>query len=112
MRAPVTLCAALFLALLVAIPATATPDGFLEAWFLYEQGKAKMDSPGGGELGEALLLFAQAIDKRGGAFPEAELAIGDIYRAEGAFAIHTSTIRAGTIYAGAVCAFAEHAIAV
>mgnify|MGYP001032169242 CR=1 FL=1 len=43
MRAPVTLCAALFLALLVAIPATATPDGFLEAWFLYEQGKAKMD---------------------------------------------------------------------
>lgn len=87
MRGPVILCAALCLALFMALPAAAAPDGFLDAWFLYEQGKAKMDSPGGGQLGEALLLFAQAIDRRGGAFPEAELAIGDIYRAEGAFAM-------------------------
>jgi len=80
-RAVLALCA--LLALLAPLPAV--PDALLEAWFLYEQGKAKMASPG--ELGEALLLFAQAIDKRGGNFPEAEVAVGDVYRAEGAYVL-------------------------
>jgi tetratricopeptide (TPR) repeat protein len=85
LKGTVALCA--FLILAGVLPAAAVPDRFLEAWFLYEQGKAKMDMPGGGELGEALLLFIQAIDKRGGTFPEAEIAVGDIYRAEGAYAM-------------------------
>jgi tetratricopeptide (TPR) repeat protein len=85
LKAMVALCMCLILT--AALPAAAIPDPFLEAWFLYEQGKAKMEIPGGGEMGEALLLFAQAIDKRGGTFPEAEIALGDIYRAEGAYAL-------------------------
>jgi len=82
----------------LAIPATlllllasallpAQANNFVEAWFLYEQGKAKLEDPEGPELGEALLSFQEAIDKRGGTFPEAEMAIGDIYFREGAFAL-------------------------
>lgn len=65
----------------------AQENNFVEAWFLYEQGKVKMEDPNGPELGEALLFFQEAIDKRGGTFPEAEMAIGDIYFREGAFAL-------------------------
>jgi tetratricopeptide (TPR) repeat protein len=65
----------------------AQTNNLVEAWFLYEQGKAKLEDPDGPELGEALLSFQEAIDKRGGAFPEAEMAIGDIYFQEGAFAL-------------------------
>ena len=67
------------------LPAQA--NNFVESWQLYEQGKAKLDDPDGPELGEALLSFQEAIDKRGGSFPEAEMAIGDIYFQEGAFAL-------------------------
>jgi tetratricopeptide (TPR) repeat protein len=70
-----------------AILLTAQEDNYVEAWFLYEQGKAKLEDSDGPELGEALLLFQEAIDKRGGTFPEAEMAIGDIYFREGAFAL-------------------------
>jgi tetratricopeptide (TPR) repeat protein len=66
---------------------TAQEDNYVEAWFLYEQGKARLENPDGPELGEALLFFQEAIDKRGGTFPEAEMAIGDIYFREGAFAL-------------------------
>lgn len=79
-------CLAVFLILSVSL-LTAQEDNYVEAWFLYEQGKAKLDNPDGPELGEALLLFQEAIDKRGGTFPEAEMAIGDIYFREGAFAL-------------------------
>ena len=65
----------------------AQKNNFIEAWFLYEQGKAKLEDRDGPELGEALLFFQEAIDKRGGTFPEAEMAIGDIYFREGAFAL-------------------------
>jgi tetratricopeptide (TPR) repeat protein len=65
----------------------AQTNTFVEAWFLYEQGKAKLEDPDGPELGEALLSFQEAIAKRGGTFPEAEMAIGDIYFREGAFAL-------------------------
>jgi len=70
-----------------ASPLQAQEQNYVEAWFLYEQGKAKLEDPDGPELGEALLLFQEAIDKRGGTFPEAEMAIGDIYFREGAFAL-------------------------
>ena len=62
-------------------------DNFAGAWVLYEQGKALLDDPEGPELGEALLLFHEAIDKRGGIFPEAEMAIGDVYFRERAYAL-------------------------
>jgi tetratricopeptide (TPR) repeat protein len=65
----------------------AQSSNFVQSWQLYEQGKAKLDDPDGPELGEALLAFQEAIDKRGGSFPEAEMAIGDIYFQEGAFAL-------------------------
>jgi tetratricopeptide (TPR) repeat protein len=65
----------------------AQTNNFVESWQLYEQGKAQLDDPDGPELGEALLSFQEAIDKRGGNFPEAEMAIGDIYFQEGAFAL-------------------------
>jgi tetratricopeptide (TPR) repeat protein len=80
----------IFLALLLVLPAAAVSgqgNDFVEAWFLYEQGKAKLEDPGEAELGEALLLFQEAIEKRGGTFPEAEMAVGDIYFREGAFAL-------------------------
>ncbi|MBN2552550.1 MAG: hypothetical protein JXB06_07255 [Spirochaetales bacterium] len=74
--------------LIVSLPLlTAQENNFTEAWFLYEQGKARLDEPGGPELGEALLFFQEAIEKRGGTFPEAEMAIGDIYFREGAFSL-------------------------
>lgn len=85
MRATLAMCAALAAA--ASLPVFAAPDAVAEAWLLYEQGKARMETEGAPELGEALLLFARAIDKRGGAFPEAEAAIGDVYNAEGAYAL-------------------------
>ncbi|UCF99017.1 MAG: hypothetical protein JSV89_05630 [Spirochaetaceae bacterium] len=66
---------------------SAQANNYVEAWFLYERGKARLEDPDGPELGEALLNFQEAIDKRGGTFPEAEMAIGDIYFREGAFAL-------------------------
>jgi tetratricopeptide (TPR) repeat protein len=73
--------------LIILPPLTAQDNNFTRAWFLYEQGKARLEEPAGPELGEALLAFQEAIDKRGGVFPEAEMAIGDIYFREGAFAL-------------------------
>ncbi len=48
-------------------------------WLLYDQGNAFMDAK---EYGSALLKYQEAIAKAG-VFPEAEMAIGDIYREEG-----------------------------
>jgi tetratricopeptide (TPR) repeat protein len=75
------------LLLLASTLLSAQATNFVESWQLYEQGKAKLEDPDGPELGEALLSFQEAIDKRGGTFPEAEMAIGDIYFREGAFAL-------------------------
>jgi len=52
--------------LILLLPSTLLPaqtNNFVEAWFLYEQGKAKLDDPDGPELGEALLSFQEAIEK-------------------------------------------------
>ena len=51
------------------------------AWLLYEQGKTWASQ---GELGKALQFYKDAI-LAAGVMPEAEAAIGDIYRAEGEF---------------------------
>jgi tetratricopeptide (TPR) repeat protein len=75
------------LLLLSVFPLTAQENRYVDAWFLYERGKAQLEDPNGPELGEALLSFQEAIDKRGGPFPEAEMAIGDVYRSEGAYAL-------------------------
>jgi tetratricopeptide (TPR) repeat protein len=80
----------LYLVTAILLPApllSAQSNNFVEAWKLYEQGKARLVDPDGPELGEALLSFQEAIEKRGGTFPEAEMAIGDIYFQEGAFAL-------------------------
>jgi tetratricopeptide (TPR) repeat protein len=83
----VTLTAFVLLSTSLPFQLAAQEDNFVESWQLYEQGKAKLEDPDGPELGEALLAFQEAIDKRGGAFPEAEMGIGDIYFREGAFAL-------------------------
>lgn len=54
--------------------ATRTPT-----WILYERGKYELYTK---ELGKALHLFRKAIEKAG-IFPEAELALGDVYFMEG-----------------------------
>jgi tetratricopeptide (TPR) repeat protein len=87
LRFPNFFLSAVLLLLFVSALLPAQTNTFVEAWFLYEQGKAKLEDPDGPELGEALLSFQEAIAKRGGTFPEAEMAIGDIYFREGAFAL-------------------------
>lgn len=87
MRFPNLFLPALVLLLSASALLPAQSNSFVEAWFLYEQGKTKLDDPEGRELGEALLYFQEAIDKRGADFPEAEIAIGDIYYREKAYAL-------------------------
>ncbi len=87
MRFPNLFLPAVVLLLSASALLPAQSNSFVEAWFLYEQGKTKLDDPDGRELGEALLYFQEAIDKRGVNFPEAEIAIGDIYYREKAYAL-------------------------
>lgn len=54
-----------------------------EIWILYEKAKTLMENREKPEMGEALRILRQAIEKAG-IFPEAEIAIGDIYFSEGA----------------------------
>jgi tetratricopeptide (TPR) repeat protein len=76
-----TLCLAALLvsaASLAAQAAAPTP-----AWLLYERGRTWADQ---GEFGKALQLFRESI-LASGVMPEAEAAIGDIYREEGEIAL-------------------------
>jgi hypothetical protein len=68
----------LFIFILIACNAFAV-DTQNANWLLYEQGNALMDQR---EYGRALKLFQEAV-KAAGIFPEAELAIGDVYLEEG-----------------------------
>jgi tetratricopeptide (TPR) repeat protein len=52
-----------------------------KSWLLYEQGNAAIARK---EFGEALRLYKDAV-AAAGVFPEAELAIGDVYLEEGEF---------------------------
>ncbi|MBA7530696.1 hypothetical protein ES705_22906 [subsurface metagenome] len=45
-------------------------------WLLFEKGKYEFER---GELGRALMFFQQAREKAGGNYPQAEVAIGDIF---------------------------------
>lgn len=75
----ITACvAALLLAAAAWLPAQ---TGKTPAWLLYEQGKTWASK---GELGKALKFYKEAI-LGAGVMPEAEAAIGDIYRSEGEF---------------------------
>ena len=56
------------------------------AWILYEMGKAELESKDKKDLGEAVNIFRQAIEKAG-IYPEAEVALGDIYFIEGEFVL-------------------------
>jgi len=68
-----------FAFLVIAAPPLFADSKASENWMLYERGNAAMSS---GEFGTALSLFKEAIQNTG-IFPEAEMAIGDIYMEEG-----------------------------
>lgn len=72
------LCAAVLLASIATLEAESSSA---PAWLLYEQGRNWASQ---GELGKALQSYRNAI-LAAGVMPEAEAAIGDIYRAEGEF---------------------------
>lgn len=72
------LCAAVLLASIATLKAESSSA---PAWLLYEQGRSWASQ---GELGKALQSYRNAI-LAAGVMPEAEAAIGDIYRAEGEF---------------------------
>ena len=67
--------------LLMAAAGLQAQAGTTPAWLLYEQGKAWASQ---GEYGKALQFYKDAI-LAAGVMPEAEAAIGDVYRAEGEF---------------------------
>ncbi len=73
------LSAALMLGLAVASLSFADEEPW---WLLYETGRQEMDR---GEYGRALHLFAKVLDlkQQRPAFPEVQMALGDIYRIEG-----------------------------
>ena len=73
--------------LLLFAAAVSAPHAFSDStdkyWLLYEQGKTAADQK---EYGQALQLYMEAI-QGAGIFPEAEVAIGDVYMAEGEAAL-------------------------
>jgi tetratricopeptide (TPR) repeat protein len=72
----------LCLSVCLALPSFAAGENSRKAyWLIYEQGRTAMQK---GEYGEALQLFKDAIQSAG-ILPEAEMAIGDVYMAEGEF---------------------------
>ncbi len=75
------LCVAVLLAAAAGLPAE-TVSG-TPAWLLYEQGKTWASQ---GEFGKALQHYKEAI-LAAGVMPEAEAAIGDVYREEGEFTL-------------------------
>jgi tetratricopeptide (TPR) repeat protein len=70
---------ALALVLLLCFTPCAAAQSSAPYWLLYEEGKTLASKK---EYGEALVKFRQAIAVVG-TFPEAEIAIGDIYKVEG-----------------------------
>jgi tetratricopeptide (TPR) repeat protein len=71
-----------------------------EAWVLYEQARALQEDRNNPEPGEALYLYRQAIE-RAEIFPEAEMAIGEIYLREGAFALAEEQFKKALQYSAA-----------
>ena len=62
---------------------SAERDDLESSWILLEKAKSLIAEPGGQRMGEALELLRKAIEERA-IFPEAEIAIGEIYFREGA----------------------------
>jgi len=56
-------------------------------WALVEEAKALIEDPVEPRLGEALELLRRAIEQQAGTFPEAEMAVAEIYFREGALAL-------------------------
>jgi hypothetical protein len=80
----------LLLALFILFAASAAPvrlsaerDAQESSWILLEKAKSLIAEPGGQRMGEALELLRKAIEEQS-TFPEAEIAIGEIYFREGA----------------------------
>jgi hypothetical protein len=71
-----------------------------EAWILYEQAKALQQDRDKPEPGEALYRYREAIE-RAGIFPEAEMAIGEIFLGEGALALAEEQFRKALEYSSA-----------
>jgi hypothetical protein len=69
----------LVLGISLSFASTAHADNSNKLWLLYEQGNTAADQK---EYGVALQLYKEAIEGAG-IFPEAEVAIGDVYLAEG-----------------------------
>ena len=62
------------------MPAPAGNVRLLPSWVLLERGQAELESR---NYGQALFLFQTAIEKNARPFPEAEEALGDVYRQDG-----------------------------
>ncbi len=76
------LAAGMLLVLALPVPAQEPTEGVQTEpyWVLYARGAALLQHPEG-DRGTALQLFLQALEAHA-PFPEAEMAIGDVYRAE------------------------------
>lgn len=79
-------CFCMFLS--AALPLTGQDDEIYELppWLILEYGKKafeKRERGGEGELGLALRYAREAIEKRAYFYPEAEILIGDVFKAEG-----------------------------
>jgi tetratricopeptide (TPR) repeat protein len=76
-----SVAAAVIVAFFVFVQAVDGQGTLSRSWLLYEQGNASFARK---EFGEALKLYKDAISVAG-IFPEAEMALGDVYKAEGEF---------------------------
>ncbi len=68
------------------------------AWVTYERGQRALRE---GEFGEAVRAFRRAIE-RGGPFPEAEAAIGEVYLVEGSLNLAERQFRRAIVQRGAL----------
>ena len=79
-RVPIgKLACLLVLCLFLTAPAIFSADQKTAYWLTYEQGNAAIAKK---EFGQALQLYKEAVSQAG-IFPEAEMAIGDVYLEEG-----------------------------
>jgi tetratricopeptide (TPR) repeat protein len=72
-----------FTTLVIPVRLSAERNDLESSWILLEKAKSLIAEPGGQRMGEALELLRKAIEEQS-LFPEAEIAIGEIYFREGA----------------------------
>jgi tetratricopeptide (TPR) repeat protein len=78
--------------LLLALAPGLRAEDPVEPWILLEEARALIADRENPDLGEALRLLRQAVEQRA-FFPEAEMAIGDIYLQEGALELAETQYR-------------------